>query len=145
MLIRLVYLLLVRLFGWLAPLARSGTSKDVEILILRHEVAVPIPPATAGFAWPLVGLVDYGARYAASAMAAGASAASAWSAAALTVADAGPVGCSRRSARHKRTQHWSARKGQTASENRRTHSCPARASGLQTARSGWQRRPGEDF
>jgi putative transposase len=27
-------------FGWLALLARSDTSKDVEILILRHEVAV---------------------------------------------------------------------------------------------------------
>jgi hypothetical protein len=28
------------LFGWLALLARSDTSKDVEILVLRHEVAV---------------------------------------------------------------------------------------------------------
>src|SRR6266702_3719376 len=54
------------------------------------------------------------------------------------VADAGPVGCSRRSARDKRTQRWSVGKGRAASENRRTHSCPARASGLQTARSGWQ-------
>src|SRR6202451_2788000 len=31
---------MVRVFGWLALLARSDTSKDVEILILRHEVAV---------------------------------------------------------------------------------------------------------
>ena len=40
MLIRILYLLTVRVFGWLALLARSGTSKEVEILILRHEVAV---------------------------------------------------------------------------------------------------------
>ena len=40
MLIRILFLLMVRLFGWLALLARSDTSKDVEILVLRHEVAV---------------------------------------------------------------------------------------------------------
>ena len=40
MLISVLYLFMVRVFGWLALLARSGTSKEVEILVLRHEVAV---------------------------------------------------------------------------------------------------------
>jgi hypothetical protein len=31
---------MIRLFGWLALLARSDISKDAEILVLRHEVAV---------------------------------------------------------------------------------------------------------
>jgi len=39
-LFRLIYLLMVRSFGWLALLAWSDTSKDAEILVLRHEVAV---------------------------------------------------------------------------------------------------------
>jgi hypothetical protein len=34
------YLLLVRVLSWLALLARSDAAKDVEILVLRHEVAV---------------------------------------------------------------------------------------------------------
>ena len=31
---------MIRLFGWLTLLARSGIVKDAEILALRHEVAV---------------------------------------------------------------------------------------------------------
>jgi putative transposase len=31
---------MVRLFSWFALLARSDTSKDTQILVLRHEVAV---------------------------------------------------------------------------------------------------------
>ena len=37
---RLLYLLMVRVFGWLALLGRSPASKDAEILVLRHEVMV---------------------------------------------------------------------------------------------------------
>ena len=40
MLIRLLYLLMIRLLGWVALLARGDTSKDVEILVLRQEIAV---------------------------------------------------------------------------------------------------------
>ena len=40
MLIRLVHLFMVRVFGWLALLVRSDAAKDVEILVLRHEIAV---------------------------------------------------------------------------------------------------------
>jgi putative transposase len=36
----LAYLLLARVLSWLALLARSDAAKDVEILVLRHEVAV---------------------------------------------------------------------------------------------------------
>jgi putative transposase len=38
--LRLAYLVVLRVFGWLALLARSDRAKDTEILILRHQVAV---------------------------------------------------------------------------------------------------------
>lgn len=50
---RLLYLITVRLFGWLGLLASRTAAKNVEILILRHEVrrscaVVPGPDLT----WP---------------------------------------------------------------------------------------------
>ncbi|WP_086859426.1 integrase core domain-containing protein [Streptomyces milbemycinicus] len=38
--LRLLYLIFTRLLGWCVLLCSSSTSKDIELLVLRHEVAV---------------------------------------------------------------------------------------------------------
>jgi hypothetical protein len=38
--LRFAYLRVLRVFGWLALLARSDRATDTEILILRHQAAV---------------------------------------------------------------------------------------------------------
>jgi len=37
---RLLYLIAIRVFGWLVLLGRGQASKEAEIMTLRHEVAV---------------------------------------------------------------------------------------------------------
>jgi hypothetical protein len=38
--LRLLYLIFSRLLGWPTLLGRASTAKDIELLVLRHEVAV---------------------------------------------------------------------------------------------------------
>ena len=52
MLFRLLYLISVTIFGWLRLLARSTATKDIEMLILRHEVMVLRRPLRPRLSWP---------------------------------------------------------------------------------------------
>ncbi|MCW2943445.1 MAG: integrase catalytic region [Actinoallomurus sp.] len=40
MALRLLYLIALRVFDWIALFTRSEASKDVEILVLHHELSV---------------------------------------------------------------------------------------------------------
>lgn len=40
MAVRLLYLVFCRVLGWLALLTSTSAAKDVNILVLRHEIAV---------------------------------------------------------------------------------------------------------
>jgi putative transposase len=43
--LKLIYLMFVKLLGWMVLRLRSDTTKDIEILVLRHQLAV-LPTGT---------------------------------------------------------------------------------------------------
>ena len=61
-LVRMLYLSTSRVFAWLLLLARSSAATDVEILILRQEVAVLRRHITPCPSWPDRALLACGAR-----------------------------------------------------------------------------------
>jgi hypothetical protein len=42
--LRLIYQMFSKLLGWMVLRTRSDTTKDIEILVLRHQLAVPRAP-----------------------------------------------------------------------------------------------------
>ncbi|QUH01853.1 helix-turn-helix domain-containing protein [Saccharopolyspora erythraea] len=55
MVFRLMYLASVTVFAWLRLVARRTAAKDAEILVLRHEVAVLLPPTEAPTSFVMAG------------------------------------------------------------------------------------------
>ena len=49
--LRLLYLIFSQICGWLVLLGRSSASKNAELLVLRHEIAVLHRHPTAP-CWP---------------------------------------------------------------------------------------------
>jgi hypothetical protein len=45
--LRLLYLIMIRVFGWLLLPGRGLASKDAEIVVVRHEVTVLCQPCRA--------------------------------------------------------------------------------------------------